>query len=294
MKDYPYFLPCFFAVALSACGGGGSSESEKDIETTVPEGGSTVEMTEGGTPSTPTYIDFDGLNEISADHFFNNFKLDVQEGDELIITATLAGDIDTRKVTACSANPSAYTGIRLSDNIRSCSRHFRHVFTDFGEKQIKFGFPDENYGFFAASIVKAGQDPILLQSVGEGGVPDAVGQINFDGENTISENSFFNNYGYFGQAGETIYLRAYVNPGELDKTAVACSANGSYGSSSSFGWSVLNANYLMVGEENHGPRYSCSDYMEYTFEEDGLYRFNFRSTVNGTGFFLATVTPNPL
>jgi hypothetical protein len=84
------------------------------------------------------------------------------------------------------------------------------------------------------------------------------------------------------------------NSEEKRQTAGNCSANPTYNNSSSFGWSTLNANYMMFGEESHRPPYSCSESMEYTFEEDGLYRFNFRSTVNGSGFFMATVIPSPL
>ena len=40
-------------------------------------------------------------------------------------------------------------------------------------------------------------------------------------------------------------------------------------------------------------QYNCSDYLQYTFEENGLYRFNSQSIVGGEGFFGRQSPPQP-
>lgn len=291
MKYQVMFITSFLIVGLVGCGGGGSSsnnDSQSDADSQTEQEEET--MVEGGTPSEPSQMSFDEINEINADSFVNHFKVTAQPGDELIITASLSSSIDLTKSTRCSGSSRVYTGIRIDDSIRSCTQHFRHIFEEPGEHIIKFGYPDDNHGGYRAALIPVGQQPTLLETSGEGGTPQLLGSIDLEGENQIYGTTFFNHYGYRGKEGETIYLQAYVHPAEADMTVTRCSAGTAYNRRDTFGWAVLNGDHT----ESTASLFTCSDYLEHTFEEAGVFRFNFRSTVNGTGFFNATVTSSPL
>jgi len=141
---------------------------------------------------------------------------------------------------------------------------------------------------------------VLTSNSASGGNPTILGKIDMDGENALSFNSFSNYYGYYGKKGETIYLRAYVNPVEGQRQSTRCSGGASFDRRDSFGWNIMNTNsplqddFNMSYAEQRPPVFTCSDYLEYTFTEDGLYRINFRNTVGGEGYFRGTVAPSPL
>jgi len=288
---------CVFGFALLAgCGGGGSSSGGTD-STEVPSEEQNpieeVQLTSGGTPSSPAQMDFDGINEINMDEFQNHFVVDATEGDEIIITATLEAPISDVRITRCSSSPNSYyTGIAIDGDGVSCTRHLRHEFTETGSFVFKFGYPDNNSGAFQARLLRARSEPALAGTAGLGGTPDRLGSIDLEEENLISGISFFNHYGYRGKKGETIYLQAYVDPAVPEQTLTRCVSGASFNNRDAFGWIVLD------GEPNSDgaffQSFSCSDYFEYTFPEDGLYRFNYRSTVGGEGFFRATTTASPL
>lgn len=278
------------AVALTACGGGGSgggSSTSDPVEDVVP-------LNEGGSPSEPASMDFNALNEIKADTFYNHFKFAANAGDVIVIKTTLEKPITDRESVRCSASTSWYTGIYMGETIRSCDNHFLYKVKETREYVVKFGYLNENNGFFQAALIPSEGVSETLADAGVGGLPDFPGQILFSGKNEISSNSFFNYYAYYAKAGETIYLQSYVDPKEGDLTTSRCSPNGSHSSRFSFGWKATNADYTLIAGENYGPRYSCDHYAEFTFEEDGLYVLNFRSFLGGTGYFRATTSPSPL
>lgn len=274
--------------SLTACGGGGGSSGG---ETAVDQEEDGTELTEGGRPSNPTPVNYEGLNQIKADSFSNNFSVTADVGDELIVTATLDSFITPEESFRCSTNADGFIKIVSAD--KSCSRHLRYVFSEASTYVLAFAFPGRE-GLFQAAIIKNGENPSLQGQGIEGGTPDTLARIDFDGENTLSHNSFLNHYGFLAEKGETIYLQAYIDPKRSDDSeAFRCAVSGGFEDRPSFGWIILNAEDEIAGEA-HRPKYSCSDYLEYTFKKDGLFRLNFRSIVGGDGYFRATVTPSPL
>jgi hypothetical protein len=290
--NFPKLLALsILSLALTACGGGSDSTPNDDP-------GEPIVLTEGGPVSNPTPIDFQNLNEIKAEDFYNHFRVNVDAGDILIISGsidTVIGDTDNRR---CLEQDTSYTGIRilnLPDEIdyikRSCTPYFFYQFIDAGNYDLKLGFSSAK-GYFVATILPANSEPQLGNQVGTGGLPDNLGRIDIDGKNTLVASPATNHFGYEGKAGETIYLQAYVNPREDATTERRCGQYGIFDNKYAFGWVVMSKD--VADNRTRQPAFSCSGSLEYTFPKDGTYHFNFRSFLGGTGYFYATTTPAPL
>ncbi|SOB76017.1 hypothetical protein SAMN04488490_1683 [Marinobacter sp. LV10R510-11A] len=283
------------SLALIACGGGGGSDNSSNDDSSEP-----IILNEGGPVSDPTPIDFQNLNEIKTEAFYNHFGVSVGAGDILIISGnidTVINDTDNRR---CLEQDGYYTGIRIlnlsgvNESIkRSCTPYFFHQFIDAGNYDLKLGFPSAK-GSFVATILPADSEPQLGNQLGTGGHPENLGRIDIDGKNKLTSHPATNHFGYKGKAGETIYLQAYVDPREDATTERRCSEFGDYFSNKyAFGWAVMSED--ISGSIYHRqPVFSCSGSLEHTFPKDGIYHFNFRSFLGGTGYFYATTTPAPL
>jgi len=283
------------SLALTACGGsGGGSESSSNNDSSEP-----IVLTEGGPVSNPTPIDFQNLNEIKAEDFYNHYRVNVDAGDTLIISGNIDTVVSDRDSQRCRQRDDYYTGIRILDLSgvddpikRSCSPYFFHQFMEAGVYDLKFGFPGAK-GYFVATMLPTGIEPKLGSQVGTGGLPDNLGRIDIDGKNVLAGDSAMNHFGYKGEADETIYLQAYVDPREGDRTGQRCrQSRGYFSYKFSFGWTVMSKD--VSDNIYRQPVFSCSGSLEYTFPKDGTYHFNFRNFLGGTGYFYATTTPAPL
>ncbi len=86
-------------VMVGCGGGGGSSNTAPPPPTSVP----------GGTPSAPAVISLDMNNDISTDDFYNYFQYTGQEGEKLVIHATLNNELTRKDMGRCSMS-TGYEG----------------------------------------------------------------------------------------------------------------------------------------------------------------------------------------
>ena len=296
MSNFRLIALSSLCLSLAACGGGGGGGGTAPPSENEPE----ISVTDGGSVGEPTPIDYYNLNSIRSEDFWNHYQVQVSAGDELFISSSLTGAIDETDYRRCTEREDYYTGIRILDapngalgyNERSCSPFFYHQFEEAGTYTIRLGFPGLT-GTFIATLLPAGQDPVIGHLMAEGGLPDSLGQISTDGQNELAAHPVTNHYGYEGKEGETIYIKAYIDPREDATTERRCKEFSSdYDGKYAFGWSVVSS----PSSDGYGlkPRFNCSHELSYTFPADGTYHFNFRSFVGGTGHFYATVTEAPM
>lgn len=284
------------SVLLSGCIGKEDSDEIKSGE--QGDGSTALEVNPGGTVSNPARIDYKNLNAISADEFDNHYVVNARAGDTLIIEAEMEFALDSTGFRRCYETDTSWTGIRFigseDRSDRGCSRFFYYEFTEDTQEILKLGFQEGNQGFFVATLLKPDDPYFMHEGVGEGGNANLLGQVDFDGENELFGESFMNHYVIQGREGETVYLQAYVDPAEYSETFNRCQRGQGFSRHYAYGWSAMSEVRRADGNYRDEPIYNCSDYLEYTFPQDGTYHFNFRSTRNGSGHFRATRTDSPL
>ena len=139
---------------MTGCGGGSSSgSSTPPAETTNP----------GGTPSAPTLVDLDLKNVISSDNFYNYFQYTGQEGEKIIIHATLDNEVTRGQKVQCSISGGSFYLIRVYDinmnpETGSCGTDLTLEYLTDTTYIIQFKYSSDHYGensgYFQADSVK--------------------------------------------------------------------------------------------------------------------------------------------
>lgn len=246
---------------------------EEDGNNNLPN---TPQLNPGGTAAAPTQMRFDISNEIKADTFENYFTLSVTMGDTIVINTSLINSIDGSTDLACQLTGSGFI-TNLTTGYSGCIAHLRGQFGSDDDRTFHFAFPN-NSGYFDAAYIPEGTT--FSPPSDSTGRPDNPRSIIFGGtDNSLSENSFYNNFIYDAQAGETLQIQLYpdVLPSGTDN--LGCQSKGqTFGSAFSYGVIINTTN-----------QFNCSETFEYYFDQAGQYNLNIRFLVGVGGFFRAVV-----
>lgn len=264
----PQFVLFLSILFLAACGGGDSGN--------IGNTDNTLQLNPGGNAAAPAQMSFDIPNEIKADPFENYYQITVTAGDTIVINTTLISPLDSTKYMGCQLTTSAYF-ISVNYGYSSCKVHFKQTFTSDGVYTFHFDDALNNYGYFDAALISAGTS--LNPSSGATGRPDDPRSIILGGtDNLLSANSFYNNFIYDAQAGETLQIQTYPNILPSGTDNLQCQTNGEDFES-----------YYSYGVSINDSKFTCNESFEYQFDQAGQYELNIRFLYGAEGFFRAVV-----
>lgn len=230
----------------------------------------------GGTVAAPTQMSFDIPNEIKSVASENYFTFTASSGDAIVINTSLVLPIDGSTDLACQLTGSGFF-TNLTNGYSGCIAHVRGQFGSDADRTFHFAFPN-NSGYFDAAYIPAGTT--FSPTSESTGRPDDPRAIILGGtDNSLSANSFYNNFIYDAQAGETLQIQTYpdVLPSGTDN--LGCQTSGqTFGSPFSYGVII-----------NTGNQFNCSETFEHYFDQAGQYNLNIRLLVGVDGFFRAVV-----
>jgi hypothetical protein len=259
----------FFLSTIAGC------ESEESNSSNTNNTGSAVQLNPGGTAAAPSQMRLDIPNEISSDQFENYFNITVMAGDTLVINTTFINPMDSSANNNCQVSGSDF--ISMNTESYRCAAHLKQQFTSDGVYTFHFSDALNNSGFFDAALISDGQS--FTASSGATGRPDDPRAIILGGvNNSLSSNSFYNNFVYDAQAGETLQIQTYpdTSPSVMDNNI--CQIMGR----------DFEA-YRTFGVLINDSRYNCSESFEHQFDQAGQYHLNIRFLHGVEGYFRAVV-----
>ena len=259
----------FFTLLIAACSEEESTSGNNDV-------GNTDQLNSGGTVSAPAQMSYVISNEINSDAVVNYFSAAASMGDTIIINTTLTNPLDGSDDLRCQLTGDYF--ISNSTGYEYCGAHVWGVFGSDGDRIYNFKFPFNN-GYYDAAYIPEGTT--FSPSFEASGRPDEPRSILLGSiDNQLSANSFYNNFVYDAQAGETLKIQTYpeIVPSGTDN--LACQNSGQWFQS------YYSYGVLMFDVANS---FNCSETFEYTFTEAGQYKLNIRFLPGVKGYFQAVV-----
>jgi hypothetical protein len=255
--------------ALYSCGGGSDTENTDSSQPpTVP----VSLQNNGGTVSNPSAVSYSKQNVLS-DSFNNYFSIELNEKSDVYISLILDDGLTSSDRSSCAIRSvNGFSGfVNLNGNNRGCG-HKVFIQIEAGAHELHFDIPLDGAGYFTIDSYVKGQQ-VTLPANGTGGRASAPKLFSIGEQNQINKDMLFNFYAYEGNAGDRIVINTYLNNTIDSRMFSLCNIMAANNRAlQNVQRPIILEN--MIGVSVNGGIHNCSDALDYSLPEDGIYIFH--------------------